>query len=65
MPIQLINFLKNFKIEKVELLPYHEMGKEKYKKLGLEYKLQSRIPTKEEVKKIKEKFVENGFDTIL
>lgn len=61
----LINFLKNFKIEKVELLPYHEMGKEKYKKLGLEYKLQSRIPTKEEVKKIKEKFVENGFDTIL
>ena len=41
------------------------MGKEKYKKLGLEYKLQSRIPKKEEVKKIKEKFVENGFDTIL
>ena len=61
----LINFLKNFKIEKVELLPYHEMGKEKYKKLGLEYKLHSRIPTKEEVKKIKEKFVQNGFDTIL
>lgn len=61
----LIEFLKKFNIEKVELLPYHEMGKEKYKKLGIEYKLKSRIPTKDEVNKIKEKFVKNGFDTIL
>ena len=26
-------------IERVELLPYHSMGKEKYQKLGIEYKL--------------------------
>ena len=28
-------------VERVELLPYHSMAKEKYKKLGIEYKLDS------------------------
>lgn len=60
----LIKFLKNYNIEKVELLPYHEMGKEKYKKLGISYRLKTRIPTKDEVEKIREKFIENGFDTV-
>lgn len=57
-------FLKNYDIERVELLPYHEMGKEKYEKLGLKYKLNSRIPKKEEIEKIKEKFIKNGFNTV-
>lgn len=60
----LIKFLKNYRLEKVELLPYHDMAKDKYKKLGLEYKLNARIPTKEEVAKIKARFIEEGFDTI-
>ena len=60
----LIKFLKNYDIERVELLPYHDMGKEKYKNLGLEYRLNSRIPSKEEVDEIKERFRANGFDTV-
>ena len=60
----LIKFLKNYDIERVELLPYHDMGKEKYKKLGLEYRLNSRIPSKEEVDEIKERFREKGFNAV-
>ncbi len=60
----LIKMLKNYRLEKVELLPYHDMARDKYKKLGLEYKMNARIPTKQEVWNIKERFVQEGFDTI-
>lgn len=60
----LIEFLKGYNIEKVELLPYHEMGKDKYEKLGITYRLKTCIPSKDEVEKIKEKFIKNGFDTV-
>ena len=34
------DFIKDIpNVERVELLPYHSMGKEKYKKLGIDYKL--------------------------
>lgn len=37
---KLANYIKNIKnVEKVELLPYHSMAKDKYKKLGIDYKL--------------------------
>lgn len=47
-------FIKTLKnVEKVEVLPYHEMGKYKWKELGIEYKLNDvRIPSKAECKKI-------------
>ena len=36
--IGLNKVLKNIKnIERIEFLPYHTMGKEKYKKLGIDY----------------------------
>ena len=35
-------FIKNIKnVEKVELLPYHSMAKEKYKNLNLNYSLEN------------------------
>ncbi|NLC48489.1 MAG: pyruvate formate lyase-activating protein [Tenericutes bacterium] len=37
---QLANFIKHLSnIEKIELLPYHTMGKSKYEKLNIDYKL--------------------------
>lgn len=40
-------------VQKVEVLPYHEMGKYKWKKIGIEYKLKNiRIPTNEEAKQL-------------
>lgn len=40
-------------VERVEVLPYHEMGKYKWEELGLTYSLNEiRIPTKQECQKI-------------
>lgn len=52
--------LKNFisylnTVQKVELLPYHDMGKYKWKKLGLKYDLESTRPaTETDLKRAKE-----------
>ena len=46
-------------IEKVELLPYHSMAKEKYKKQGIKYRLENVLDmTKEKCKEL-EKFLNN------
>ncbi len=43
------NFIKDLKnIGKVELLPYHTLGKDKYKKLNIDYKLKDILPMDEE-----------------
>ena len=42
-------------VKKVELLPYHDMGKYKWKKLGFNYELENvKAPTNAEIKKAKE-----------
>lgn len=44
--------LDNFKsVKKIEVLPYHRLGVEKYKKLGIEYQLSDILePTDDEIK---------------
>ena len=50
---EFIYYLKN--IEKVEILPYHDLGKFKWKELGLKYELENiKPPTQEEITKVKE-----------
>lgn len=46
-------------IQKVEVLPYHELGKYKWEELGLEYELNDiSIPTQDECKVMSEKIFE-------
>lgn len=51
--ISLGEFLKDFSnLEKIELLPYHELGRVKYEKLGIPYPLSdAKVPTSSEVEK--------------
>lgn len=43
--LKLKNFASKLKnIEKIELLPYHDMAKSKYEKLGMKYRLQDTPP---------------------
>lgn len=43
--LKLKNFISSLKtVQKVELLPYHDMGSYKWKKLGLKYDLESIKP---------------------
>ncbi|MBN1822461.1 MAG: glycyl-radical enzyme activating protein [Prolixibacteraceae bacterium] len=62
---QTIFFLKTLKgIEQVDLLPYHHIGKSKYERFGLKYKMPDQIETSdEEIQAIKSKFENEGFKT--
>lgn len=53
---RLKKFIKTLEsVTKVDILPYHEMGKYKWKELGLKYTLEDiKIPSKEECKKVEE-----------
>lgn len=55
----LCDFLRNIKnIEKIEFLPYHSMGKEKYNKLGIKYPYADIVDMdKNECSKLYQKFM--------
>ena len=54
--LKLKDFISSLRsVQKVEILPYHDMGKYKWKNLGFKYELENvPIPTDEDVKKAKE-----------
>ena len=54
--IELRNFIHSLNtVQKVEILPYHNLGKTKWEKLGLNYALEDvRTATDEDVKRAKE-----------
>jgi pyruvate formate lyase activating enzyme len=60
--VQTRQFLHSIGINKVDLLPYHEIGVEKYKKLGMDYRLKGlKPPAQEHVGAIAEEFQRDGF----
>ena len=63
----IINFIKdnNIKVACVNLLPYHDTGSGKYRKLGLTYDGKSlHAPSDEEMKELVLMFKKNGFDNV-
>lgn len=59
---KIIEFLKGIRIWQINLLPYHNTGKSKYEKLGVEYKGDSYIPPDmERIEEIKSMFEKNNF----
>ena len=63
----LINLIEPYRsiIDKVELLPYHTMGKDKWEKLNLKYTLDINPPDSETLRFVKDKIEKNGYSVIL
>lgn len=63
----ILDFIKDLKnIQQVNLLPYHKMGREKYQRLNLEYKMSGEEkPDDNKLKDIKAKFERNKYLTVI
>lgn len=56
-----IKLLSNVNVEQVNLLPYHKIGMDKYKRLRMNYKLSGmEKPSSEEMEKISQQFKRHG-----
>ncbi|TCO74824.1 trans-4-hydroxy-L-proline dehydratase activase [Marinisporobacter balticus] len=59
----IIKFASDLKISKVNLLPYHEIGSDKYKRLNMDYKKGGMVrPTDQRLEEIKAMFKESKFE---
>lgn len=60
----LAKFLSEFEDIKLDLLPYHRIGKDKYRRLGMEYHMDDvQQPSNTDMEALKEYFTAKGFDT--
>ena len=60
----LAEFLSEFNNIKIDLLAYHKIGSDKYRRLGMEYHMKDvEQPDKNHMERIKEFFSSKGFDT--
>ncbi|WP_028830117.1 trans-4-hydroxy-L-proline dehydratase activase [Proteocatella sphenisci] len=60
---KVIDFLSNLKIEKVNLLPYHNTGKSKYERMGIRYEGDNyTAPDAERMEMIRLRFEKNNFN---
>jgi pyruvate formate lyase activating enzyme len=58
-----ISFIKSMNIKKVNLLPYHDIAKHKYKKLDIVYEEEKMTkPTEEKMQYFKEMFESEGYE---
>lgn len=64
---KLVAFLEKYRpiIQKVELLPYHKMGEQKWKNLGLKYQLDVEPPDKKDVMEFKSTIEAAGYEVLL
>lgn len=60
---QFVSTLGN--IDRVEILPFHKMGEDKYKRSGIPYKLEhTPVPTSDQIERAKAIFKRHGIDAI-
>jgi len=58
---EFISSLDKSSLDRLDLLPYHEIGLDKYLRLGREYTLKvEKVPTKEEIGRIADFFRKTG-----
>lgn len=59
-----VNYIKGLNIKKVNLLPYHDIAKHKYKKLDIVYEDEKMSkPSDEKMESFKDIFEKNGYET--
>ena len=59
-----LNFIKGLNITNVNLLPYHDIAKHKYKKMNLSYEGEGMsVPSEEKMQSFKEMFEKEGYKT--
>lgn len=62
--LKMLAFLKELKhVKKINILPYHKIGGQKYHRFGLEYKMNGiEEPTSEQIEKVSRLFSNAGFE---